>query len=550
MAEKFSEVWKISGVVYREVCFQSIFSLRLGAALPQMDSQKINRIAKQAEINMLISKILITIFVVVLAVLPLGFWSYFIMELKLAEELAVVSCVSVFLASLFFLLVMLGLQATTSLISTKAFEILGNLPISRKDISRIALVSFLRIFDIPLTAVLVIFPLVFSIVVRSFFGGLVALFAAVLTEIFALALTIGLAKFFYSRIVGGGGGSKYKTIIRFIYMLVWILPSFGIYLIMNFATRILQIFAYSLTQLSFVHILVFAFVYPFSLGFAVAFATFPQKISLAFVTVLIVSIILYVALGYFGLNYIKSTIKRVGSSGLIAVSKAFVKDLIIQPKSAILGIIIKDIRIASRSPSYASILMLPALQTLIVVVSILGITGINLVTVLGFLTGVSLLSLMVTPTLFSAETLASAYTRSLPLKRSTVIAAKTFLSTVTYLCCVVVLTIIALYLRKEPIILTAFGLGQTISVSAGCLAELLLLVKKFWDVKLAPGGIYTNLGAFIIVLIPGIILCLTPITICFIVGFTNILHTLAIFVASAVVEFVTVAFLIRILIKD
>jgi len=550
VAKKFSELWKISSIVYREICFQSLFSLRLGATLPKMDAQRISKLARQTEINMLVSKILITFFAAILAVLPLGYWSYFVARLKLAEELAVVGCVSVYLLSLFFLLVMLGLQVTTSLIATKAFEILGGLPISRRDVSKIALLSFLRIFDIPLIVALLVFPATFSFVVRSFFGSLTALFAVVLTEIFALALTTGLAKFFYSKIVSGGGGSKYKTVMRFIYMLIWILPSFGIYLVMNFATQILQMFARSLAQISFAHTFALALVYPFSLGFTVAFATFPNKISLATTATLAVSTLLYTILGYFGLNYMGSTIKRIGSSGIIVAFKAFVRDLLIRPKSAFFGMVIKDLRVASRSPSYASVLMLPALQTIILVLSILGLTNINLVTVLSFLTGVSLLSLMVTPTLFSTETLASAYMRSLPLKRRTVIAAKTFLSSLTYVGCVIALTVVTLYLRRELVSAIAFGLVQAVSVAAGCMMELLLLVRKFWDVEISSSSIYANLPAFILVLIPGIILCLTPISLCFIVGFSNLLYALVIFSTCAIIEFGAVAALTSLLIKN
>ncbi|MEM2691167.1 MAG: hypothetical protein QXS01_03605, partial [Candidatus Bathyarchaeia archaeon] len=270
MTKKFLELWKVSSIVYREICFQSLFSLRLGATLPRMDNEKIGKMARQTEMNMLISKIIVTIFVAFLAVMPLGYWSYFVWGLKLAEELAIVGCVSVFMASLFFLLVMLGLQAVTSLVATKAFEFLSSLPISRKDVSKIALLSFLRIFDIPLITSLIVFPVAFSVVVNSFFGGLAALFVVTLTVIFALALTIGLAKLFYSKIVGGGGSSKYKTVMRFIYMLIWVFPSLGIYLIMNFATQILQALAHSLAQLSAAYSFTLTLVYPFSLGFTVA----------------------------------------------------------------------------------------------------------------------------------------------------------------------------------------------------------------------------------------------------------------------------------------
>jgi hypothetical protein len=60
------------------------------------------------------------------------------------------------------------------------------------------------------------------------------------------------------------------------------------YLVMNFATQILQMFAHSL-----------ALVYPFLLGFTVAFAAFPNKISLAAAAALAVSTFLYSGFGVF-----------------------------------------------------------------------------------------------------------------------------------------------------------------------------------------------------------------------------------------------------------
>lgn len=219
----FSKLWKISGTVYKEICFQSVFSLRLGAAFPRMDEARIEKIVSQTRASMAINKILITIFVAILGIMPLGYWSIFVRDLNLPEEFAIASSVSVYLASLLFLLIMLGLQVTTSLMSTKAFEVLGALPVSRKEVSRIALLSFLRTFDIPMAAGLIIFPVAFTFFIGSILGGLAALFAVGITEAFSLALTLFLAKFFYSKIATSGGASKYQMTMRFIYILVWIL---------------------------------------------------------------------------------------------------------------------------------------------------------------------------------------------------------------------------------------------------------------------------------------------------------------------------------------
>ncbi|MCS7113965.1 MAG: hypothetical protein RMJ15_09720 [Nitrososphaerota archaeon] len=208
----FSRLWKISGTVYKEICFQSVFSLRLGAAFPRIDEARIEKIVSQTRMSMMINKALITVFIAVLGIMPLGYWSIFARDLKLPEEIAIAGSVSVYLASLLFLLIILGLQVTTSLMSTKAFEVLSTLPLSRKEVSRIALLSYLRTFDIPLAAGLIIFPVAFTFFIGPVLGGLTVLFAAGITEAFSLALTLFLAKFFYSKIAASGGHRNTKRL--------------------------------------------------------------------------------------------------------------------------------------------------------------------------------------------------------------------------------------------------------------------------------------------------------------------------------------------------
>ncbi|MEM2440539.1 MAG: hypothetical protein QW493_04925, partial [Candidatus Bathyarchaeia archaeon] len=93
---------------------------------------------------------------------------------------------------------------------------------------------------------------------------------------------------------------------------------------------------------------------------------------------------------------------------------------------------------------------------------------------------------------------------------------------------VAILAAVTSYLKRELIFAVAFGLVQAVSVAAGCLFELLLLTKKFWNVELSPGNIYANLSTFVTVLIPGVILCLAPMMVCFALGFSNILYALVV----------------------
>lgn len=537
MVKGFSENWKISGTVYREICFQSVFSLRSGAVMPRMDSVRIEKLATQTRTSMIVNKILVTVFIIVLGAMPLGYWQIFGQDLKTPQEMAAVSSITVYLVSLLCLLIMLGLQVSTSLMSTKAFEVLAALPVSRKKVSRIALFAFIRTFDIPLATALIVFPAVYTFLTGSALGCLTALFAVALTEAFALALTLFLARFFYSKIAASGGTSKYQTIMRFIYMILWILPTFGIYFIMNFATEIMRFFASSLTQISLTQTRLLAALYPFSLGFLISSATFLQKIDAVIALVSGFSCLGYLALAFLGLRYTGATLRRVCTGTVITALKGVVKDTYIHPKHALLGIIGKDLRLASRSPSYASILVLPAIETVIIIFSFSRANiDLNNVTFFGFLTGVSFLALLVAPMLFSTETLASAYLRSLPLKKKTVLAAKTFLTVMIYLSSIIVLSLVALYLNKDFASIIAYGFVHALSVAAAGIVELLLLMRKFWKGATAMSNIYANIYTFAIVLIPGAVICMMPIMVGMITQILNPRLTLPFYLASALTE--------------
>lgn len=533
----FSKLWRISGTVYREICFQSVFSLRLGAAFPRIDEARIEKLVSQTRVSMAVNKVLITVFIAAQGIMPLGYWPMFVRDLNIPEEFAVASSVSVYLASLLFLLIMLGIQVTTSLMSTKAFEVLSTLPLSRKEISKIALLSFLRTFDIPLTAGLIIFPVAFTVIMGSVSGGLTALLAAGMTEAYSLALTLFLAKFFYSKIATSGGTSKYHMVLRFIYILVWVLPSFGIYFIMNFATDIMQFFASSITHFSSAQTYLLAPVYPFTLGFLISSATFPHKINSTILALSTISSLGYLALAFSGLKYAGSTIRRVCMGTAITATRSVVKDITIRPRPSWLGVIVKDLRVASRSPAYASILVLPAIQTVIIIISFLRAhIDLNAITIFGFLIGVSFIALIVAPVLFSTETLASAYTRSLPLKRKTVLAAKASLTVMIYLSSITVLSLIALYLKKDVVSVLTFGLTHALSIAAASIVQLLLLIRKFWREESAMSNIYANIYVFVAVLIPGLTICMAPLLVGMVTQLTNGQLTFSLYLVIALLE--------------
>jgi hypothetical protein len=482
----------------------------------------------------LISKLVTTVFIGVfgsIVFLPLTVVS----SSAAPKELTIVGSVAAFLAVVLFLIAFMGLQVSTSFVSSKVVDILGPLPLSKQDISRIIFMCFIRIFDIPLIVAPVVFLAAYFYVGGSVLGGLVCLIAVGATEILALTLNISSARFFYSRIAGGGGKSAWQTALRFVFMLVWILPTFAAYVLVNFAGQVVQLIAYLTTSLSSL-LQILVLIYPFSYGFLVSYATFPQTNYLTF-GLAVVSSIAYLFVTYYCLKWVTRTASTLSAGGIVRGLREAVKDTVIRPQIPWLGIIRKDLRVASRAPSYASLFLLPAMQTVILAISFSSISDAGLNAALGLLTGISMITLLLPPTLLSIEGLASLYTRSLPMKKRTLISAKTLLSTVTYIISLMVLSLVATYQRRDYSFILTFGVINTFAIAAAIMLELTILTNKFWKEGFAVGNIYSRLSTYILIFIPGFALVLIPIIAAVVTFFMAEGLVLQVFLAAALVEF-------------
>jgi hypothetical protein len=532
---KLSELWHMSSVIYKEVTFQSIFSLRSGGLLPSKTDTDVRRLVRNAQFNTLISKVMMSVFIMVFAVMAFFPVTFEGMSTSTSLSLTIMGSVSVFLAVLLFLIVIMGLQVATSFFASDVVVALNALPLTKKDVSAISLLCFARIFDIPLLVAVVGFPVVYLLFEGSVAGSLAALLGVFVTEVFALALTTGLAKFFYTRIAGASGRSVWKTLMRMVLMLVWILPSFGVYIVINFWLEITQ-FLISLTQTAISLSYAILVIYPFSYGYLVSQATITHNVDFVSLAITAASSVGYFALACGVLGWTGRTIRSVGSVGAISSARSVVKDTRISPQGGLVGIIRKDLRVASRSPSYASILLLPAIQTVILAFSFSAFDNVGLSETLGILVGMSFMTMLLPPTLFSMEGLSSAYTRSLPITKRMLIIAKTMLATITYIISLLVISACTLYLHKSTFFILTYGGAHILTITAANMLETLLLAQTFWKSGFAMGNIYAKLSTYVLVLIPGAIVIFAPVAVAILMMILKSTLILPAFLATASLE--------------
>ena len=539
---KFRELWRVSSTVTKEVSFQSVFSTRAGSSLPRRGSTGVAQLVRNAKYNMWISKVLTTIFICafgfVMFIPQLGQTVF----LGTSKEFTIIASVSTFLAAVLFFIVFMGLQVATSLVSSNIADTLSPLPLSKKEVSKVIFLCLIRIFDLPLLAALVVLPTAYLMIGGSIAGGSISVVATIVTEIFALALTIGLARFFYSKVAGGGGRSKWKTVTRFLFMLVWMVPAFGTYFVINFAEVILKSFA-SFTQVLGPSMELLVLVFPFSFGFLVSYVSNLQAASIPTLALSTMSSVLYVVFAFYCFRWVTTTIRRIGTGRIVGAVRETVKDTIIRPRRPWLGIIRKDLAIASRSPSYAVLFLLPALQVAVLAVSFSSFEA-GFVVTTGVLTGISMTTLVLPPTMFSIEGLASSYTRSLPLRKRTLILAKTLLAVFIYSLSVIALLAIALFVKRDFTSEILFGALYLFSIAAASMLELTILARKFWKEGFALGNVYARLSTFMLILVPGYALAWAPMIAAFVAYVLAESFVLPVFLGVALAEFIAMSLIV------
>ncbi|MBO3797798.1 MAG: hypothetical protein QXI42_03120 [Thermoproteota archaeon] len=506
-----SELWWLSKKVYREIVFQSFFSLRVGGTLPQAgDAEKnIVQLVRSAEWNFMLNKVIFAIFIGVFG----GFTFFSGVLLEMDRELAAACGVSSMLSIVLFMMVFMGLQVATSFVSSRVSEFLTPLPVSSKDVSKILLMCFIRIFDVPLVAAILIIPMAYGISYGSIPGALTVLLSVVITEVFALAIAVFLSFSFYSKVVKGGGRSSLKTLLRLFYMLVWIIPMFLMYAVTSFAMQMVSLMKTLTQSLSYLLTLL----YPFSMGFLASLATFFKTYDPRIAALSVGSSLLYLALAAYSFKWLVKRVVGIGFGSVAAGSRVEVKEISINPGPPWLGVLKKDLRIASRSPSYFSILAMPVIQIIIFSFTSFhpdagGASAEFLPPMFLPLFMISLLMVLILPpALLNTESIAYSYVGSLPLGRRTLILAKTILSLTVYLASLLVLLVITM-LRAPGFVsvFALFGGVFTFSVVASIIFEIVLLSRTFGQ-TIPSGNLYLKFYYYILPWILGYIVAMIPI---------------------------------------
>jgi predicted permease len=334
--------------------------------------------------------------------------------------------------------------------------------------------------------------------------------------VYALALSLLTGRFFLRRVQGSRGGGG-RAVVRWAYLVLWLVPAFAMFAFITAAPAFFRALGGLAAQGPSVSSALLAAAFPFS------FAALPEIVaggtsSIAILSptidlVLGVAATLYLALAAWSVVWLARSVRTLlflpvqAPLGLPTTSSA------LRPMGRARAVLVKDLRIASRTPGYAFLILLPILDAGALGLLTYSTPAQNPVATslaLGAVTTAALLATFFGPAFFAIEVVAYSYGRSLPLSNRSVILGKVALICLMYLVASALIVGFTLLRFFQPFTFVAFVLVELPAVLGAAFLELGLLFRWARRRGLAITNLYAGAWFAVLVSIPGLIMAGLP----------------------------------------
>jgi predicted permease len=507
--------WQVAGRVYDEFAFQSIYALKQGNILSSHEEIRKQEAVARAKKRVGQSKTMVCMLLAF--VLLGGTLTLFQGEPYLASGLSPAYFATSVLAGTLLLALsliwMTGLQITPTFLGSKVFPLLCTLPLRRKDLDRIGALVFLRMFDTPVLCALLLFPVLTALATGSWLAGLMLLPAVLVAVLFAAALSLATGRFFAERVSGARGNVRGGLLLRWVYNFLWAVPSLAITAFVSFAQPLLAILSvWQTTQPSIFHLLLLVFPFPFTfLAGAFAYPGTPLPSSL--LGPLLLAMAGYLALAALALRWLLTAPVRLALTTPLVRNATGAPTASLRTGSPVGAVLQKDLRIASRTPGYAFLILLPLLDA-----AVIGLTTYvanpdpAAVTRYAF-AAVAVAALLATffgPAFFATEVLGFTMTRTLPLTRRTLLLGKSSLILIIYVAASLLIMGLVVARIGNPLPFVFFAAAELPAVLAASFLEMGILVTKSEKSGIPLTNLYSGAWWATLVILPGLVVAGFP----------------------------------------
>ena len=508
---------RLSGVAFTELSLQAIYAFRLGNLPPPGPS---HALVARARRRVLQSKVVVSF---VLGLLALGGAFALRANVDRSSFFPTPITPAVFQAGVLTGLLSLdvaflwwtGMQVLPTFLASGVLPVLEPLPIDERTLNRTAGLLYLRLFDLPALTVLLGTPLAVGVALGPWAG--VALVPGVVAVVaYSLALSLLTGRFFVRRVQGSRGGGG-RAVLRWVFLVLWLVPAFAMFAFVIAGSAFFTLIG-TLSQegpSATGHVLLAAFPFPLaSLPAVVSSGTAGLGLDLVGSFILAGAVLGYGLLAVWAGVWTMSAIRRVGSVPAGIPLPAGRSRLDLRPTGPILAVLTKDLRVASRTPGYAFLILLPVLDAvaigLLTYVRAPGSSAAFAIALAAVVTA-ALLATFFGPAFFAIEVFAYSYGRTLPLPDRSLLGGKVVLVALIYL--VAGGTVLGITLARvfDPVLFAAFILAELPAVVAAATLELGILFRRSRARGLPITNLYAGAWYAFLVSIPGLFVAGVPI---------------------------------------
>ena len=465
---KFSERWRIAGVIASEVRFQGYLETNpSNLARMKEDPMKIAKAIKSASI---VNTFMTTILLILIAITSIA-TSGFGLE-PANPEIQMAIGFSIYLLLSFVVLFFLNLTTTTSFFTSGVMNLPATLPLSQSELENLAFLAFARVFIAPVIVMLTIYPVACLLI----FGPIIAIVAFVAcaaTISLSIGSLIGVAKWLYRK-THAANESRLSIIARMAAMMGIVIGMLSAYSIVSYLPELIQFIVQTSTVMGPEFLAILALVFPFSFGFLASAVVYDLALSPLTILASVVSSILYSILAVVSYRKSGSSLRLVTLGGISTGRTRPIEEVNVRVMKPLPAMIRKDLKLASRSISSAIVFALPIFAVVIIfpVISIWpygGIGSLIMLIAVGYgnlIAGVSVLVI----TMFDAQ--GASIHEGLPTSTNLTLKSKTAITMVLYICSMLILTIaFSLFSVVTPLILVIplvqIPAGYAIATSVG-----------------------------------------------------------------------------------
>lgn len=509
------EARQVADRVYDEFAFQSIYALKQGNALAGPDEVRRENAVKNARKRVSQSKLMVASFMAFVifggAAALRGEGILGVTIQPAIYDTSVIAGTYLLLFSLFW---MTGLQVAPTFLGSRVFPVLRALPLTRRDLDRIATLVVWRMFDTPALACLILFPASVALGTDSVLAGLLILPGLIVIMILSGALSLQTGTFFFRRVAGSRSRGSGAVLLRWLYHILGAIPVVALTAVVGGALDILALLSsWEVANPTGFKVLMLTF--PFPLAYPSGAAADPSGAlgGGLFPEALVGVLALYGLLTVLTARWLwDAPLKFALATSDVDVAGGPMPATL-SPVSPIRAVLQKDLRIASRSTGYAYLILLPLLDAAVIGLETYWGNPNPQTTEHYALAAVAVAAILATffgPAFFATEVLGYSMTRTLPMTRRTLLLGKSSLILIIYVVASgLVMTLVAARLG-DPLGFLGFAVAELPAVTAAAFLEMGVLFHQSAKTGIPLTNLYSGAWWATLVVLPGLLIAGLP----------------------------------------